>query len=176
MCSDKPISESDPLAKLKIEMFDASLDNIHTQLNERFAVKQNGVFRDISLLIKKRIEEVIENKFEISKDSFDVSLATYGNFLNEDIKEEYVEFCKCFQKLEKNLKLSDELHPNETDHNSDLNLIANIGDVDNSDVDVDDDENEEEKENDENEDEKGKRRRTKKFGKCETCIRYILLK
>lgn len=52
---------------------------------------------------------------------------------------------------------------------TDLNLIANIGDVDNSDEDVDDDENEEEKENDENEDENANAEEQRNLGS----VKYV---
>ncbi|XP_008189949.1 zinc finger MYM-type protein 1-like [Acyrthosiphon pisum] len=72
-----------------------------------------GLLKDISLLSKKRLNEVKQNIKNLPVDAFDVFGKIYSKFVQPDnARHEYKEFCNYFELLEKCESLPNMLHDN----------------------------------------------------------------
>jgi len=116
-----------PIQHFKVNTYFSALDCIITQLTERFIGNNNtssnnskspdkstlGLLKDISLLSKKRLNEVKQNIKNLPVDAFDVFGKIYSKFVQPDnARHEYKEFCNYFELLEKCESLPNMLHDN----------------------------------------------------------------
>ncbi|XP_060856259.1 uncharacterized protein LOC132933995 [Metopolophium dirhodum] len=116
-----------PIQHFKVNTYFSALDCIITQLTERFIGNSNtssnsskspdkstlGLLKDISLLSKKRLNEVKQNIKKLPVDAFDVFGKIYSKFVQPDnARHEYKEFCNYFELLEKCESLPNMLHDN----------------------------------------------------------------
>jgi hypothetical protein len=70
-----------------------------------------GLLKDISLLSKKRLNEVKQNIKNFPVDAFNVFGKIYSKFVQPDnARHEYKEFCNYFELLEKCVSLPSMLH------------------------------------------------------------------
>jgi len=82
-----------PVQKFKVETFFRCLDVLIINITEYFNTEMSGIYKDISLLTKKRIDEIKENPDSLPEDSFLIFCNIYSNFLNQDnLRNEYKQF------------------------------------------------------------------------------------
>lgn len=109
MAQDEPIT--DPLQKVKVEMFFTSLDKIIQLISERFNERAQGVFKDLSLFTRKRILEIKEGPSQFPKDAFAAFCTVYGKFVDlEGLRRQYLQFARTYQAYESAAQLPSHLH------------------------------------------------------------------
>ncbi|CAI6357660.1 unnamed protein product [Macrosiphum euphorbiae] len=110
--TDEPTS--DPLTNFKYHTFYTVLDIICSQIDQKFNNDTISIFKDLSLLTKKRILEIKMDTNKIPCDAFEGIASIYSTFLNaEALNTEYLWLIDCFSNLEKTINLTKYLHKDE---------------------------------------------------------------
>jgi len=133
---------SDPIVNFRVNTYFASVDLILSELNRRFLsdnnenVEQISIFKDLSLLSKKRVKELKANPTQLPKDAFLMVCTIYKKYLKpEVICDEYLNFIQCFDAFLKTDEFPKYLHSdNDIAKDSDSEL-----ETENYDNNVDDD-------------------------------------
>lgn len=100
-----------PLDSFKINTFFVAYDTSITQINSRFTEQTSGIFKDISLFSRRRIEEISKDVQTFPKDAFSVFADVYKSYINvEDLRREYLHLCKCYFYFEKIKYIPTKLH------------------------------------------------------------------
>jgi len=94
---------SDPIFNFRVNTYFASVDLILSELNRRFLgnnnenVEQISIFKDFSLLSKKRMKELKANPTQLPKDAFSMVCKIYKKYLKPEVVcDEYLNFIQCF--------------------------------------------------------------------------------
>jgi len=121
---DEPIS--DPLTNFKYHTFYVVLDIIYSQISQKFNESTLSIFKDLSLITKKRILEIKTDNKKLPSDAFEGVASIYSKYFNAEIlRTEFIWLVSCFSDLEKTICLPKYLHKdNKTysdseSHNSD---------------------------------------------------------
>lgn len=119
MASDEP--ECDPLTNYKYHTFYVVLDIICNQIDTKFNESTLAIFKDLSLVTKKRILEVQMDNNKLPSDAFEGISSIYSKYFNaETLKTEYLWLTNCFSDLKKTMCLPKYLHKhNEISWSSD---------------------------------------------------------
>ncbi|KAK3909805.1 Zinc finger MYM-type protein 1 [Frankliniella fusca] len=92
----------DLLRKFMVETNFTSLDSIINLISSRFDDRAQGLFKDLSLLTKRRIAEISSRQSELPQDAFSAFCSVYGKFVEaEDIRREILQFSKVYPSYEK---------------------------------------------------------------------------
>jgi len=114
LASDEIIEN--PLDNFKINTFFVAYDTSITQIESRFTEQTSGIFKDISLFSRRRIEEISKDLQAFPKDAFSVFADVYKKYINvEDLRREYLHFCKCYFGFEKIKYIPTKLHNSNND-------------------------------------------------------------
>ncbi|XP_060868708.1 uncharacterized protein LOC132943679 [Metopolophium dirhodum] len=106
----------DPLQNYKIKTYFIAFDTAITQIKERFNEISSGLFKDLSLFSRRRMEEISNDLNKLPVDAFKVFSDTYSKFVDkEDLKREYVQFIKCYFNFEKVKLIPTRLHDSQSD-------------------------------------------------------------
>lgn len=93
-----------------------AFDTAITQIKERFNEISIGLFKDLSLFSRRRMEEISNDLNKLPVDAFKVFSDTYSKFVDkEDLKREYVQFIKCYFNFEKVKLIPTRLHDSQSD-------------------------------------------------------------
>jgi len=84
--SDDPII--DPVEHFKVNTFYVCLDIIHSEFDEYFGNSSIGIYKDLSLFSKKRLDEVKKNLASFPKDAFSMFCKIYGKYIDQDCLNE----------------------------------------------------------------------------------------
>lgn len=107
--SDDPII--DPLENFRVNTFYVCLDIINSAFDEYFDNSSIGIYKDLSLFSKKRLDEVKKNPASLPKDAFSMFCKVYGKYVDQDcLNKEYIHFSKIFTSFEENINLPKYLH------------------------------------------------------------------
>ena len=108
---------SDPIVNFLFNTYFASVDLILSELNSRFLgnnnenVEQISIFKDFSLLSKKRMKELKANPTQLPKDAFSMVCKIYEKYLKPEVVcDEYLNFIQCFDVFLKTDELPKYLH------------------------------------------------------------------
>lgn len=109
---DEPTSEiSDPLTNFKYHTFYVVLDIICSQIDQKFNESTLSIFKDLSLITKKRILEIKMDNKKLPSDAFEDVASIYSKYFNAEIlKTEFIWLISCFSDLEKTICLPKYLH------------------------------------------------------------------
>lgn len=107
-----------PIKKFEVETYNAVIDMIINELNDRFKSNNIGPLKDIALLSVRRIREVCNNPTILPKDSFVELCKIYSKINRDYLITEYMHFCKNFKEFENSLNLPEFLH--DIDNNKSL--------------------------------------------------------
>lgn len=100
----------------KIKTYCIAFDTAITQIKERFNVISSGLFKDLSLFSRRRLEEISNDLNKLTVDAFKLFSDTYSKFVDkEDLKKEYVQFIKCYFNFEKVKLIPTRLHDSQSD-------------------------------------------------------------
>lgn len=114
----------DPLLNYKIKTYFVAFDTAITQIKERFNEISNGLFKDLSLFFRRRMEEISNDVNKLPSDAFKVFSDTYSKFVDiEDLKREYVQFIKCYFNFEKVKLVPTHLHDSQSDTEEESNHL-----------------------------------------------------
>ncbi|XP_022166822.1 uncharacterized protein LOC111031258 [Myzus persicae] len=106
----------DPLQNYKIKTYFIAFVTAITQIKERFNEISSGLFKDLSLFSRRRMEEISNDLNKLPVDAFKVFFDTYSKFVDkEDLKREYVQFIKCYFNFEKVKLIPTSLHDSQSD-------------------------------------------------------------
>jgi len=98
--ADEPFE--DLLRKFKVETYFTSLDSIINLISSRFDDRVQGLFKDLSLLTKRRLTEISSRQSEFPEDAFSAFCSVYGKFVEaEDLRREILQFSKVYPAYEK---------------------------------------------------------------------------
>jgi len=112
---------TDPLQNFKIQTFFVAYDTAIIQIEERFSEIAKGIYKDLSLFSRRRLEEISKNNDLLPKDAFDVFSDVYSKFiLKDDLKREYLQFSKSYFNFEQVKLLPLHLHNSEIEIDDDL--------------------------------------------------------
>jgi len=107
--SDEPTT--DPLNNFKYHTFYIVIDIISNEIDKKFSESSLSVFKDLSLITKKRILEIKTDNHKMPNDAFESISLIYPNFLNAELlKTEFMWLVNCFSDLEKTYHLPESLH------------------------------------------------------------------
>lgn len=107
--TDEPTT--DPLTNFKHHTFYMVLDIICSQIDQKFNNDTLSIFKDLSLITKKRILEIKTDKKKLPCDAFEGIALIYSTFFNaEALKTEFLWLIDCFTNLEKTVNLPKYLH------------------------------------------------------------------
>lgn len=110
-CLDDPIT--DPIFKMKVEMFYIVLDRTLSALKIRFNDDYVGILRDISLFSIKRIIEIKNNNAKLPLDRFDALCSCYQFIPKDLLVAEYIQFTQKYEDIVRNVNLPKKIHLNE---------------------------------------------------------------
>lgn len=114
LASDEIIEN--PLDNFKINTFFVAYDTSIIQIESRFTEQTSGIFKDISLFSRRRIEEISKDLQTFPIDAFSVFADVYKRYINvEDLRKEYLHFCKCYFGFEKIKYIPTKLHNSNND-------------------------------------------------------------
>lgn len=109
------------LQSFKIQTFFVAYDTAIIQIKERFSEIAKGIYKDLSLFSRRRLEEISKKKDLLHKDAFDVFSDIYSKFiLKDDLKREYLQFSKSYFNFEQVKLLPLQLHNSEIEIDDDL--------------------------------------------------------
>lgn len=109
---DEPTSEvSDPQTSFKHHTFYVVIDIICSQISQKFNESTLSIFKDLSLITKKRILEIKMDSKKLPIDAFEGVASVYSKYFNaETLKTEFIWLISCFPDLEKTFHLPKYLH------------------------------------------------------------------
>jgi len=106
---------------LKFKLF-VAYDTAIIQIKERFSEIAKGIYKDLFLFSRRRLEEISKNNDLLPKDAFDIFSDVYSRFiLKDDLKREYLQFSKSYFTFEQMKLLPLQLHNAEIEIDDDLN-------------------------------------------------------
>ncbi|KAL4083995.1 hypothetical protein QTP88_029311 [Uroleucon formosanum] len=112
---------TDPLQNFKIQTFFVAYDTAIVQIKERFSEIAKGIYKDLSLFSRRRLEEISKNNDLLPKDAFDVFCDVYSKFIQKDVlKREYLQFSKSYFNFEQVKLLPLQLHKSKIEIDDDL--------------------------------------------------------
>ncbi|KAL4126914.1 hypothetical protein QTP88_011112 [Uroleucon formosanum] len=112
---------TDPLQNFKIQTFFVAYDTAIIQIKERFSKIAKGIYKDLSLFSRRRLEEISKNNDLLPKDAFDVFSDVYSKFIQKDVlKREYLQFSKSYFNFEQVKLLPLQLHKSKIEIDDDL--------------------------------------------------------
>lgn len=107
--SDDPII--DPIENFGVNTFYVCLDIINSAFDEYFGNSSIGIFKDLALFRKKRLDEVKKNPASVPKDAFSIFCKVYGKYVDQELlKKEYIYFSKIFSSFEEYINLPKYMH------------------------------------------------------------------
>jgi len=108
MVCDEQIS--DPLKKFEVQTFNSVIDITLSQLKNRFDSTNIGSLKDLSLLSRRRIQEINKNPNALPQDSFEKLCLMYTTIDRDVLITEYLQFCYNFKEIESSVLLPKTLH------------------------------------------------------------------
>ncbi|KAL4141395.1 hypothetical protein QTP88_004042 [Uroleucon formosanum] len=112
---------TDPLQNFKIQTFFVAYDTAIIQIKERFSEIAKGIYKDLSLFSRRRLEEISKNNDLLPKDAFDVFSDVYSKFIQkDDLKREYLQFSESYFNFEQVKLLPLQLHKSKIEIDDDL--------------------------------------------------------
>jgi len=139
MACDEQVS--DPLKKFEVQTFNSVIDITLSQLKTRFDSTNIGALKDMSLLSRRRIQEINRNPNSLPHDSFE-KLCLMHTMIDRDILiTEYLQFCNNFIEIESSVLLPKTLHGSFNNCEDQNDEECNIDNDHNFDMDDDNDDN-----------------------------------
>lgn len=136
---------TDPFKKFEIQTFNVVIDLKLSQLEDRFSSSNIGPLKDLSLLSRRKVQEISKTSSTLPQNAFEKLCLMNSKMNQQMLVLEYLQFCSNFSVIESTSVLPETLHSKDMNYN-DLEEESEINDVDTDSLDEDTKQNKEKNE------------------------------